>query len=43
MLISVLEVVKIGMGPSSWHTMSPMVVASEFRDPETMVVQAQPL
>jgi hypothetical protein len=43
MLISVLEVVKIGMGPSSWHTMSPMVVASEFPDLETMFGQAQPL
>ena len=31
MFISVLELFKIGIGPSSSHTMGPMVAASDFR------------
>lgn len=32
MFISVLELFKIGIGPSSSHTMGPMVAASDFRN-----------
>jgi len=32
MFISVLELFKIGIGPSSSHTMGPMVAAKKFRD-----------
>lgn len=32
MFISVLELLKIGVGPSSSHTMGPMTAAREFRD-----------
>lgn len=32
MFISVLDLFKIGIGPSSSHTMGPMVAALEFRD-----------
>ena len=32
MFISVLDLFKIGIGPSSSHTMGPMVAAKDFRD-----------
>lgn len=32
MFISVLDLFKIGIGPSSSHTMGPMVAANDFRD-----------
>ncbi|MCB1977498.1 MAG: hypothetical protein KDE66_10905, partial [Nitrosomonas sp.] len=31
MFISVLDLFKIGVGPSSSHTMGPMVAARDFR------------
>lgn len=41
MFISVLELFKIGIGPSSSHTMGPMVAAGKFRDHLERVISAE--
>ena len=38
MFISVLDLFKIGIGPSSSHTMGPMVAAKDFRDRITVFI-----
>lgn len=42
MFISVLELFKIGIGPSSSHTMGPMVAARAFRDSLVALLQGMP-
>ena len=42
MFISVLELFKIGIGPSSSHTMGPMVAAADFRDRVAAYLEAHP-
>ncbi len=41
MFISVLDLFKIGVGPSSSHTMGPMVAAMEFRSIAESLIQKQ--
>ena len=41
MFISVLDLFKIGIGPSSSHTMGPMVAALEFRNVAETLIQKQ--
>lgn len=43
MFISVLDLFKIGVGPSSSHTMGPMVAAKDFRSRIQAFVTSQPL
>ncbi|UJP04382.1 MAG: L-serine ammonia-lyase [Nitrosomonas sp.] len=43
MFISVLDLFKIGIGPSSSHTMGPMVAAKDFRDRVGAFVTGQPI
>ncbi len=42
MFISVLDLFKIGIGPSSSHTMGPMVAAKDFRDRIQAFVSSNP-
>jgi L-serine dehydratase len=42
MFISVLELFKIGIGPSSSHTMGPMIAAKDFIDRASQYVMAHP-
>lgn len=43
MFISVLDLFKIGIGPSSSHTMGPMVAAKDFRDRIQAFVASHPM
>lgn len=43
MFISVLDLFKIGIGPSSSHTMGPMVAAKDFRDRIQSFVSSNPI
>ena len=43
MFISVLDLFKIGIGPSSSHTMGPMVAAKDFRDRIQDFVSSHPI
>ncbi|PXW86036.1 L-serine ammonia-lyase [Nitrosomonas sp. Nm84] len=43
MFISVLDLFKIGIGPSSSHTMGPMVAAKDFRDRIQAFVVSHPM
>lgn len=43
MFISVLDLFKIGIGPSSSHTMGPMVAAKDFRDRIQNFVLSHPI
>lgn len=43
MFISVLDLFKIGIGPSSSHTMGPMVAAKDFRDRIENFVSSHPV
>ena len=42
MFISVLDLFKIGIGPSSSHTMGPMVAAKDFRDRIVVFISSHP-
>ncbi len=42
MFISVLDLFKIGIGPSSSHTMGPMVAAKDFRDRIEVFISSHP-
>ncbi|MDP1787234.1 MAG: L-serine ammonia-lyase [Nitrosomonas sp.] len=42
MFISVLDLFKIGIGPSSSHTMGPMVAAKDFRDRIKVFISSHP-
>lgn len=42
MFISVLDLFKIGIGPSSSHTMGPMTAANVFRDHVDQLVSQTP-
>ena len=43
MFISVLDLFKIGIGPSSSHTMGPMVAANDFRNRVSAFVTSNPV
>jgi L-serine dehydratase len=43
MFISVLDLFKIGIGPSSSHTMGPMVAAKDFRDRMQAFISTHPI
>ncbi len=43
MFISVLDLFKIGIGPSSSHTMGPMVAAKDFRDRIVAFISSHPM
>lgn len=43
MFISVLDLFKIGIGPSSSHTMGPMVAAKDFRDRIQAFIAGHPM
>ena len=42
MFISVLDLFKIGIGPSSSHTMGPMMAANDFRNRINRFIESSP-